>query len=495
VTESKKSIYWWVAFLVAFGASSAALGESRIDLSSTGLNGVVRVGIPTASSPQINLAGTAGYGLTESLGTVDGNHHRLFGRLALGAHVAPWLALALSLNGRFDRHPRDDQGIDYGGTGDPRLLVRAGGALGELFQLGGEVELWVPGGEAPSMEWAASTVDFKLLPALAPHGGPWFVGLLAGFRLDQSAAAAPQLESLRQGDRIALGLSEDHSVLLGLAGTYSWSRTQLLAEVSWDLLVGGSVSSPLQCPIRADLGVRQAFVDKLIVELLAEVGLSQRPGVGSSDPLVPIEPRFSVSLGLRYSFDLRKKDTAEADSELPLEQAPPNAAVTATVSGTLVDPSGAPVPGVELSLRLEDGTVRLATTDSAGGFAFDSVPRGRVELRANEPRFEQGVWDFVVDAGPLVLGQRTLHPVEGEPLSSQLRGLVRSFSGEKIPAKVTVEPIGAELTCQEDGTFQLDVPPGAYEVHVRAPGFLSQTRKVVVEENGVSILNIDLRSK
>ena len=47
----------------------------------------------------------------------------------------------------------------------------------------------------------------------------------------------------------------------------------------------------------------------------------------------------------------------------------------------------------------------------------------------------------------------------------------------------------------EGGRFQVDVPPGRYRVTISAPGYQVQQRKVEVEENGVTVLNVDLRSE
>jgi hypothetical protein len=75
----------------------------------------------------------------------------------------------------------------------------------------------------------------------------------------------------------------------------------------------------------------------------------------------------------------------------------------------------------------------------------------------------------------------------------QLRGLVRSFSGKPLAATIRVEPIGVETKTDADGTFQVEVPPGSYEIVVGAAGHAGQRRPVQVEENGVTILNADLR--
>ena len=89
--------------------------------------------------------------------------------------------------------------------------------------------------------------------------------------------------------------------------------------------------------------------------------------------------------------------------------------------------------------------------------------------------------------------ESTLSPVEDTSEGSQLRGTVRSFSGKGVRAQITVKPLGEKLRTDAEGYFQLDVPPGVYTVKIQAKGYKAQKRKVTVEENGVSIINVDLR--
>jgi len=46
----------------------------------------------------------------------------------------------------------------------------------------------------------------------------------------------------------------------------------------------------------------------------------------------------------------------------------------------------------------------------------------------------------------------------------------------------------------DGGRFEVDVPPGRYRVTISASGYQTQQRTVDVEENGVTVLNVDLRS-
>ena len=45
----------------------------------------------------------------------------------------------------------------------------------------------------------------------------------------------------------------------------------------------------------------------------------------------------------------------------------------------------------------------------------------------------------------------------------------------------------------DGGRFEVDVAPGSYEVRVSASGYEPQRRRIQVERNGVTLLNIDLQ--
>jgi hypothetical protein len=76
--------------------------------------------------------------------------------------------------------------------------------------------------------------------------------------------------------------------------------------------------------------------------------------------------------------------------------------------------------------------------------------------------------------------------------SGQIRGNVRAFSGAPLRATITVQPGGMQASTAADGTFSLDVTPGKYSVQLRAPGYKSQERDVIVDEDGITVLNVEL---
>jgi hypothetical protein len=62
---------------------------------------------------------------------------------------------------------------------------------------------------------------------------------------------------------------------------------------------------------------------------------------------------------------------------------------TASISGTVQDPSNAKVEGTQITLTsLESGAVRKAITNSAGLYAILQLPAGTYELRAEKSRFK-----------------------------------------------------------------------------------------------------------
>lgn len=76
-----------------------------------------------------------------------------------------------------------------------------------------------------------------------------------------------------------------------------------------------------------------------------------------------------------------------------------------------------------------------------------------------------------------------------------IQGNIRSFDGTPLQATVTVYPGNLKASTNAEGAFELNLKPGRYTIRLRAYGYSSQNRKVVVNENGVTVLNAELRKK
>ncbi|MFW6197673.1 MAG: carboxypeptidase-like regulatory domain-containing protein [Myxococcota bacterium] len=376
---------------------------------------------PNLGPRSLTLAGDLGYALTEAQAPDDGTHHRLLGTFSVGVTPLSWLGIALRLDGRYDRHPKDAHGVDTGWMGVPRLALRAGHALGSGWALGADVDVAFPSGEAPSFDANAITTELAALVSWSAATVPLSVLGRFGYRIDRSAHSIDQPDQLRRGDRIALGVSEFDAVLVGLGVLYRPDPLELFVEATADLWVGSGAPSLDRAPLRVTAGGRYAITDDLVLAATVEVVPSARPRL---DQLVPIEPRFTSTLGLRYTWGFDPAEPPAGDA----------------------DEKAAPKPEPEEEAEEE--------------------PK-------EEPEPEE--------------------ESEPAPPPGELRGVIRTFGGEPLEAKIRVEPGDSTTQADADGYFQIELPPGKYTVHIEAPGYRSQSRPLSVDEQGVTVINVELR--
>lgn len=499
---------WAIAsLLTVLSVVAGVRAQDGVGEGATGMAALGRVPALAGSRSTATVAGTGGYGLLESQPGESGSHHRLRGAAALAVRPVEWLGLWMRFDGRIDLHPRDMMGSDSSLTGEPRFGVRAGGRLGESLRLGVELGLWLPGGDAPSVELGASTLDAIGIATLAPPGSGLTVSLFAGYRLDNSGASIAVPKQLRRGDYSALGVSEYDAVLFG--GGLGWrsGSVELYADATVDLFVGtGGVS--VTPAVRAGAGVRIHASDALAFELGGEVlAAGERVTVFDlgEQPLVPIEPRFSVHAGLRLALGLPPAEPVGGGGRLDPRNdrpPPPPTATTGTIRGRIVDADGAPVANARIALPAEgEAPAREVTTLADGTFSIPDVPAGERRLAVTAEGFDPSEIVVTVTAGQEIAAPETriARPAPPPAQQGQLRGLIRSYRGAGLRATVRVAPAEGgtaapvEAQTDEDGFFQLDVPPGAYRVEIESAGYQSQNRNVRVEENGVTVLNVELR--
>jgi hypothetical protein len=479
-----------LAVMLVCGAAEAE--EKAVGDTTWALPGIVRVGVPGTAPRRLAFAGNLGYGYTEAQNAGDGAHHRGFGGLSVGVAPIPLLEFALRLDGRYDHHPDDGGGAHGGLVGDPRLLARAGGKVGGGFRVGAEAGAWFPGNEAPSLVLSATTLDFGLLTAWTADNGPT-VALRAGFLLDNSHNAAPEPSRFRFGDRLALGLSDFNAVPVGLGLSVPISRTEVLAEASASFLVGGGAPPISQSPIRGTGGVRHHISDQLSLLALLEVSASSRPDLAPTAPLVPVEPRFSALVGISYRLPFDKPEPTQATDQQPgptgpETKPPPTPAATASVSIVVRKPDGSPAPDAVVTVRVGQFEKR-AEPAADGKFKIDGIPEGDGEVEISAEGSETVKKRVHFGAGSTAdvdVGLSQAMP-QGE-----VRGLIRSFNGKGLAAAIRVEPIGVETKADAQGSFKIDVPPGDYEVVIRAEHYKEQRRKVHVDQNGVTVLNAEM---
>jgi hypothetical protein len=471
------------ALLAAQVVSAADAGQGERARSA-----LARVGIPEPTVPgRLALSADLGGGVTESLSDADSAHGRLRGSAAATLAAARWLDFGAYVSGRYDRHTSDARGVDDGFLFESELSARLAQRFGALG-LGVEASAWLPGGHDLEASVSGFGADGRVM--LSGNWPSAVLGGFVGYRLDRSARAAGNVELLRVGDRSALGASDFDALLLGIGGGYQVGKSLLFAETSAQLLLGSSDLST--SPIWLTLGARRPIGPRgLAAELVLDGSLSQRPS-SSSDELVPIEPRVALRFGLRYRFGEpapAARAPVRAPEQAPARIAPPVAkTVPSSVELSLLDERGQPLQRAKVVMT-QGGRELLLSETAPGRYRVEGAEPGLARLRATAEGFQPIERDVTVKAGaPVAIDARA------EPAlpPGQLRGLVRSMRGKALAASVRVEPGGASTQTDKEGFFQLDVPPGDYEVVIEATGFQPQRRKAKVDQQGVVIVNVDL---
>lgn len=122
-----------------------------------------------------------------------------------------------------------------------------------------------------------------------------------------------------------------------------------------------------------------------------------------------------------------------------------------TVSGVVKDPSGAVIPGVQVTLTDENGSIRQVNTGPDGAYAFRAVPPGAYSVSVTFPGLAQsGGVAVSVDSGQVAHGDVAMKPAEvkqqvtvAEENTSQL-GLQTSQNADALVFK------GADLEALPD---------------------------------------------
>lgn len=465
---------------LARGASAEGVGEGTRARSALGRVGVPSVGEAGKLAAAVDLSG----GYTESLSSGDSAHTRVAASAAAAIDAARFLNLGLWLGGRYDRHAHGDDGLQFNSELSARLAWRFGG-LG----VGVEGGAWLPGGKDIGSSFSAVSADGKLL--LSGHTPSLVVAGFAGYRLDRSSEAAGDASRLSLGDRSALGASDYNALLLGLGAGYVTGKTTLFGEAAAQLLLGSPKLAA--SPVFATLGARQQLGGGLSAELSVTGLLSARPDLSPSAPLFPVEPRATLALGLRYRFGdspppppLPPPPPPDKPVVVPPPPPPP-----ATVELSLLDDRGQPLKRAQVVVT-QDGVDTPLVETEPGRYRLENAKPGKAHLRAQAEGFKPIEQDIDVGVGKPV--HVDAHAEQALP-AGQVRGLVRSFRGKALAASIHLEPGAVEAKTDAEGFFQIDVPPGDYEVVIEAPGYEPQRRKAKVDQQGVVIVNADLVQK
>lgn len=477
-------------------SSVRAEGNSRgtsLALGARALPGYWKVELPPTQFLPVTIRAAAGYGFTESQALAPGSHHRFDGKLTVAGQPLNWLGLSASSRLQHDRHRADEFGSDTGTLWESDLHATFGGALDANWRLGAAWGSRFTQGDSLADSVANPTVDVAILGSFVPPNQPYSVGALAGYRYDRAAGAIGDPSRFRSGDRSSLGLSQFDALLLGVGGSIRMNRFQYIAELSANILIGTAAPELLKSPLRATVAAGYSISSRLALRLAAGASLSKALSDKQENLLVPLEPRVAIRLGLEYTF-------AEA-AEVVVVPPPPRPIVSAP-SESLVEPSATVSLDVAVTSPdghpISDATVVVSRADlhtevphsSRAVYRHEELAPGRYTLRIQAARLAEAIRQIdVTKAGPNLFEVQ----LEVAAPAGQIRGLVRSLQGLGLAAQVRIEPIGTTVSTHVDGTFSVDVPPGNYQVVVQAEGHQTQKRTVIVQIDGVVVLNADMQ--
>jgi TonB family protein len=115
---------------------------------------------------------------------------------------------------------------------------------------------------------------------------------------------------------------------------------------------------------------------------------------------IPAPPRLEIRAAF---FQPLMESTSAIATTVAAEPAPPVQApgtILASVSGNVLDPSGALVPGVAMTLTPSSGQeVKAITTNEQGAYAFNQLAPGEWTLRVKMPDFTSGDRKILLRAG------------------------------------------------------------------------------------------------
>jgi hypothetical protein len=458
------------------------------------LPGVVRVPVAgPVDRSGVAVAASAGYGWTEGVLHEGDSHNRALGSLAVSVRPTPFFAAVLRLDGRYDSSlgPQSTRGW----VGDPRLELRVGTLLGDAFRIGGQLNVWLPGNSAPSWVLDSTTPDASVLASYQRPDSPVTLASRAGFRWDNSARSAPAPDRLALSDRLSLGLNQASAVLVGLGIAVAVvPRVEGLADATWDLLVGGGSPGPSKSPILLSIGARYTLdpAGSWQLEAVATASPSERPTVAVGAPLVDVEPRVGgfINLVVRPAAPRREAGAVVPAQPPAPAPAPVLSPVRASLHGHILSETGhSPIAAAHLTIRSGSGPPRETHTDEQGAFEVEDLDLGEATVEVTADGFAPATRTVTLSASPAELEVSVAKALP----SGQVRGLVRDFGGKPVMAAVRIEPLGVEVKLDRDGMFQADVAPGAYDVLIHAAGYVDQHRRVIVERDGVTMLNVELR--
>jgi hypothetical protein len=353
--------------------------------------------------------------------------------------------------------------LPSGGIGDIRLMTKVLLVEGVAFA----PTLIVPAGDARGWLREAG-VSFAPEIAVSRTRGQLRGAVNVGYRMRKRVDVA--------------GLVSDDEAFARIGAAARFDR---VGELWWST----SVAAPLSDRERNVTAIEMLFGGTRRVTPLVNVFIAGGVGLDNGFGV----PDWRALAGVRFDREPRVVHVVTPPREtLPapvpvvvVEPPPPPPPPKTKLAGTIATATGQAIPGATITIDTEAGPLEVVADDD-GKFATE-VTGQLGKLRASAPGYDAGEAEIVVENGTAQVTVALKRSVR----SGQLRGQVLSFDGKPLAA--TVRAGDKTATADADGQFTIDLPAGAFQVTIEAPGYITQKRSVKVKLDGVTVLNVDLR--
>lgn len=147
-----------------------------------------------------------------------------------------------------------------------------------------------------------------------------------------------------------------------------------------------------------------------------------------------------------------------------------------------------PLAGAQVSVESASAPV---VTGSDGAWAFDKVGPGPVRVLVQAQGFATAEEVAQVPAERSAELDVLLEAL-GKGSPATVRGLVRSRSGEALRASVVIKGASQKVPVSDEGRFVTSLKGGTYLFVISAPGYVSQSKKVVLADGDQVIFHVEL---
>lgn len=381
---------------------------------------------------------------------------------------------------------------DGAGLGDFRLggRFRIVGEAYDTFALAAQLTATVP-----TARLIAPSSNFSGENSLSAHPE-----LLAEVRAGHFSLTLNTGVLIRQPQE-QLQLDANQEITAGLGAAYRVLESKEFSlDATAQVLAATTVNNPLLRELthaETHVGVRGTLGNGLVFGAAGGPGISRGYGspdvrliamIGYSSPGDPCRTQSRLGCGQAEEGPEKRTEEPEPEVLINLDRNDPVGALALSVT----DPYGQPMRKADVTL-LFDGqpTEKRGTTDDRGRIAFESMePSTYWEISVKVEGFDEVRKRISIVQGEITKVDMKL---KVRLPQGQIRGVIQSFAGEPLQATVEVKSLTTKVTAEADGTFEIDVAPGQYEVVIRMKGYRPQRRTIKVEQDGVTIMNIDLR--